>query len=766
MPVKQIVRWTIILCALVLCCAPASAQGQPHLDLISAWGGPVLDFQRIGNIGYAAVGQKLVILDMTDEANVQELSFVMMTGKAESVAVRGDYAYVGGLFDRGRLVAVNVANPLLPTVAWREFVASGQPPSYSSVQHMCFYGNLLFVHNRANGDDPVAYDVTNPAAPMAMLSGPNTYTVSFFDSITSTNYPARDFQIVGDLAYIATRRTSTTIAIFNMQPDPLHPTYVGRLTNTESATGHRIAVDGTKAAIQVQKSTGFVVRFVDVTNPASPVLRSANDDFGFARDVAVQGNLAFVADFAGGINVLPSTSNWTRLKGLAIFDITNLASPVLLGTYNTAHSSIREVVVSGNRAYAMCDGQGLVVLDVSNPANPTRIGGYYSPTQLRYMTKAGNLLYVADAWNGFQILDVSNPNATPTLVGVYRGPGPITKQQHWHMAVRDNLVYLAAGNGGIQIVDVTNPTTPTLVFQYQGTNAVNGRVHAIELAGNVLHAGQGDNFESGCTPARGFYNYDISNPLMIVPIPGSLACTPSLPQRLITKDGVTIGGGGGSGGNSTIFLDTSNPAGPTTFTTQPWGGDDLEVHGNYLYIADSLAAVPGLSIADMTNPLQPTRIGFWTQTDGGIARAVGVSDNRAFVGTMFWIDVLDISNPASPTAVARSVVGGASDVLAEGNICYSTFVGTAPQNPSAGLLIHRLVEPSVCGPADIASLGGVLEADHQITVDDLVAYLSQFFGNNLAVADLVGLGGDPSPDGQITVDDLVYFLSQFFSGCP
>ncbi|MGH7133099.1 MAG: GC-type dockerin domain-anchored protein [Phycisphaerales bacterium] len=37
---------------------------------------------------------------------------------------------------------------------------------------------------------------------------------------------------------------------------------------------------------------------------------------------------------------------------------------------------------------------------------------------------------------------------------------------------------------------------------------------------------------------------------------------------------------------------------------------------------------------------------------------------------------------------------------------------------------------------------------------------------NAAVADLVGLGGSPTPDGQITVDDLVFFLSQFFAGCP
>lgn len=68
-------------------------------------------------------------------------------------------------------------------------------------------------------------------------------------------------------------------------------------------------------------------------------------------------------------------------------------------------------------------------------------------------------------------------------------------------------------------------------------------------------------------------------------------------------------------------------------------------------------------------------------------------------------------------------------------------------------------------PADVAGLGGTLGADGQLTVDDIVVYLSQFFANNLAVTDIAQLGGAQGPDGQITVDDLVLFLNLFFSGC-
>ncbi|MGH7132155.1 MAG: GC-type dockerin domain-anchored protein [Phycisphaerales bacterium] len=68
--------------------------------------------------------------------------------------------------------------------------------------------------------------------------------------------------------------------------------------------------------------------------------------------------------------------------------------------------------------------------------------------------------------------------------------------------------------------------------------------------------------------------------------------------------------------------------------------------------------------------------------------------------------------------------------------------------------------------ADIATLGGTLGPDSAVTVDDLIAFLSAFFGNNLALADIAGFGGTLEADGQITVDDLIAYLAQFFSGCP
>ena len=60
---------------------------------------------------------------------------------------------------------------------------------------------------------------------------------------------------------------------------------------------------------------------------------------------------------------------------LVIFDVSNPASPVKVGSNTTAFGSFNpyDVKVQGRYAYVTTNGQ-LVILDVSNPANPVKLG--------------------------------------------------------------------------------------------------------------------------------------------------------------------------------------------------------------------------------------------------------------------------------------------------------------------------------------------------------------------------------------------------------
>ncbi|MFZ1405937.1 MAG: hypothetical protein WAW03_22830, partial [Anaerolineae bacterium] len=66
------------------------------------------------------------------------------------------------------------------------------------------------------------------------------------------------------------------------------------------------------------------------------------------------------------------------------------------------------IKVVGNRAY-LSVGPRLVILDVSNPASPTLLGqSSILPGKINGLTMANNLAYIADRDGGLQIIDVSN----------------------------------------------------------------------------------------------------------------------------------------------------------------------------------------------------------------------------------------------------------------------------------------------------------------------------------------------------------------------
>ncbi|MGB3219215.1 MAG: hypothetical protein WBD79_17590, partial [Anaerolineae bacterium] len=139
---------------------------------------------------------------------------------------------------------------------------------------------------------------------------------------------------------------------------------------------------------------------------------------------------------------------------LVILDVSNPASPTLLGQSSVLPGIIYDLVVANNVAYVAYGDSGLQIIDVSNPANPVRRGGYDTPGYARGVAVAGSLAYVADYYSGLQIIDVSNP-ANPVRRGGYDTPG-----YAWGVTVADSLVYVADSYRGLQIIDVSNPANP------------------------------------------------------------------------------------------------------------------------------------------------------------------------------------------------------------------------------------------------------------------------------------------------------------------
>lgn len=121
------------------------------------------------------------------------------------------------------------------------------------------------------------------------------------------------------------------------------------------------------------------------------------------------------------------------------------------------------------------------------------------------------------------------------------------------------------------------------------------------------------------------------------------------------------------------------------------------------------------------------------------------------------VPINTIANPSAATATLILTNVSAADAGTYG--CSATGACTSWTSDPATLIV------SCSNQADVAGIGNAAGCDGQVTVDDVVYYLGQFFGNNIAVADIVGVGGVGPPEGAVTVDDLVAFLNSFFNPC-
>ncbi len=254
-----------------------------------------------------------------------------------------------------------------------------------------------------------------------------------------------DVAVAGDHAYLGQGQDLVILDI----SDVAALSEVGRVSSVSEIYG--IAVSGDHACIANGENG---IAMVDISNPSSPTILGSYDTDGFARDVAMSGNYAYVAD---GI-------------GLVIVDISVPSSPTLTGTYDTIGFATG-VTVSDNYAYVADDGKGifdgsngLAIVDISDPSSPT-LAGTYDAIYAYGSAVSGNYAYVAD-YSGLVILDVRDPSV-PVLAGSYFSNGDSNG-----VAVSGNYTYVADGSG-VFIVDVSDPSSPVYMGNYDGAHAYN-----------------------------------------------------------------------------------------------------------------------------------------------------------------------------------------------------------------------------------------------------------------------------------------------------
>lgn len=298
-----------------------------------------------------------------------------------------------------------------------------------------------------------------------------------------------------------------------------------------------------------------------------------------------------------------------------------LATNKTLGSYDTAGTA-NDVVVVDNYAYVADGSDGVIVLNVSNPANPTLAGQYDTPGDAKHLTASGSVLLVADG-TSLQLLSISNPT-TPSLLGSYVQSGLTVND----VTTDGTYAYLLGPLSSVTtltVIDVSNSSSPT----FKTSLAVNAGSDVtlsgqyVYVAGNkyldILSAypslalvgeyvgGSGNTFDSVQVSGSLAYINDFTAGLQVINL-----STPSSPTLVSGSTEIGTGLGGGVAlSNGYVFL-TSFTGGlviDDVFSTGlPVYVDtyDTPANGSAVTIANTLAVVAcgaqGIATLDVGQP--------------------------------------------------------------------------------------------------------------------------------------------------------------------
>ena len=151
----------------------------------------------------------------------------------------------------------------------------------------------------------------------------------------------------------------------------------------------------------------------------------------------------------------------------------------MAGSYDTSGYA-QDVAVSGGDAYIADGNNGLVVVDVSDPTDPVRVGGYYDSNYAQGVAVSGDYAYVADGTGGLVVVDVSDP-PDPTWVGGYDA-----SDYAYGVAVSGGYAYVADRDSGLVVVDVSDPANPTRAGGYD-----TGSAQSVAVAGGYAYVADG-----------------------------------------------------------------------------------------------------------------------------------------------------------------------------------------------------------------------------------------------------------------------------------
>jgi hypothetical protein len=402
-----------------------------------------------------------------------------------------------------------------------------------------------------------------------------------------------------------------------------------------------------------------------------------------------------------------------------------------VGAYLQVYEAF-DVSVDGPYAYLAAGEDGLKILSLSNPEQPTLVtsepigdGIARSVALLAGVGDGDTYACIAAQHGGLRIMQVTDPNA-PVEISTYSTPGPDARD----LAIAGGIVYVADGAGGVDAVDMSEPSHPNRMASY----TLMGDAHDIAISGSQLfvaggalglhalsyEAGQMALLDTADTPGNAL-RVEVSGMHAFVADFGAGLCVISLVDPFHMSLRQCISGPGPAlavavqGQYAFVavadaglwIVSVQDPNSPVAVRTVSLPGEalDVAVSGGQAYVA---AGERGLRVVSVADPTAAHEVGQGMETPGNAA-SVAVVDGRAYVGdSELGVIMVDVSDPAQPEAVGTGSTGGVPlDLAASDDQVYVAA-------EAAGLRVLSFInptDPQVAASVQIAGTSNAVRLD-------------------------------------------------------
>jgi len=689
-----------------------------------------------GNYAYISGTNMITVVDISNKSNPTVVGSITDSTNLPSISkmmISGSYLYV---LATNRLTILNISTPTSPTVEGSVVDAT----KLAGGKGLAITGNYV-VAAASTYDGIAIVDVTTKSAPTVVGSYQNAAKL---DNIS-------DAIIYGNYVYTA-GTNNDTLGVIDITTKTA-PAWVVGMTSTNNFDGVRslaIKSDRLYVGSAPGSSSNYNMVSLDLTNPASPVVATTNDQ-GYAYNpysLSIDNNTMIGLSNNGG-------------RVLFVFDLTARVTFDKQQSFLNREKAdfLTDMEASGTLAVAVDSNEVMFTFDVSNPANIVPRGVAYMPGYTnrygRGVAFDGSYAYVSEINSSrlFVVDVVSNPDF-PQIVGT------VTSGTLWSAygtEVDGNYVYLVR-SGGLTIVDVTTKTNPIVV----GAVAITGTLRYLKVSGNYVYVPESTGTKLtvvdvsnkaspvivgtvvDSTALAGAADIEVSGNYAYVAATNRLTTidisTPSAPVVVSSMlDTTNLGSAtrvkvSGSSlyvlGSRLSTLSITSPSSPTfqAYVTSDGSStySGLSVVGSYIYTATSTAFRSYTAAAPAV--LQSTSTG---HNQIGTAGGISGSGNYAFMTSSSYFLTIDVSTPTTPT-----VVGVTSDSTklntAQRNVVSGTKVFTIGNGYITAINVSTPTAPVISGYlADATNLASA----KTIRVSGNYAFVG---GNKLSVLDISG----------------------------